>query len=106
MKFWLLEVRLSTVLVLQFDYNNCNHTCTVFQRYQFGSIEGDFALCISLYHAYELLNLHGLRSFFNFLDGLVTGEKGYGRTKTELQKSVDFNQIYDQLKGKFATRLQ
>ncbi len=80
--------------------------CAIFQRQQYGSIEGDFALCISLYHAYELLLQHGLRSFFNFLEDLVTGEKGYGRTKSELQKSVDFNQIFDELSGKFSKRLQ
>lgn len=34
-----------------------------------GQLQGDFSLLISLYHAYELLMGHGLRSFFNFLKG-------------------------------------
>ncbi len=36
--------------------------------------EGDFASALSLYHAYELLPTHGLRSFFKFALGLM-GEK-------------------------------
>ena len=34
---------------------------------QKGMLEGDFSNAISLYHAYELLTKHGLRSFYNFL---------------------------------------
>ena len=34
---------------------------------QRGAVEGDFAACISLYHAYELLLQHGMRAFFNFI---------------------------------------
>ena len=33
-----------------------------------GMLEGDFSNAISLYHAYELLTKHGLRSFYNFLN--------------------------------------
>ena len=40
---------------------------------QRGSAEGDFASAISLYHAYDLLLQHGLRTFFNFVSK-VTGE--------------------------------
>jgi hypothetical protein len=40
---------------------------------QKGSAEGDFASAISLYHAYDLLLQHGLRTFFNFVSK-VTGE--------------------------------
>jgi Fanconi anemia group M protein len=36
-------------------------------RTQRGIVEGDFASSISLYHAYELLLQHGMRTFFNFL---------------------------------------
>ena len=36
-------------------------------KMQRGSCEGDFAACISLYHAYELLLQHGMRAFFNFI---------------------------------------
>jgi hypothetical protein len=42
---------------------------------QRGIAEGDFASAISLYHAYELLLQHGLRTFFKFVCK-VTGEGG------------------------------
>lgn len=41
-----------------------------------GAIEGDFAILISLYHSLELLQLHGMRSFFIQLKAIVFGEKG------------------------------
>ena len=39
-----------------------------------GMLEGDFSNAISLYHAYELLTKHGLRSFYNFLQKSVGDE--------------------------------
>lgn len=39
-------------------------------RSEFGKVEGDFALAMSLFHAYELLLLYGMRSFFLFLKGM------------------------------------
>lgn len=41
-----------------------------------GIIEGDFALCISLYHGYELLLQMGIRSLFIYLWGIMDGAKG------------------------------
>ena len=32
-----------------------------------GVVEGDFCSAISLYHAYELLLQHGMRTFYNFM---------------------------------------
>ena len=64
-------------------------------------MEGDFALCMSLYHGYELLQLHGLRSLFNFMESLVSGEKGFGRTKAELTRNANFREILEELKAKF-----
>lgn len=40
-------------------------------------LEGDFALCISLYHGYELLMQMGLRSLFFYLQGIVDGSRGW-----------------------------
>ncbi|XP_057245440.1 Fanconi anemia group M protein-like, partial [Malurus melanocephalus] len=40
-----------------------------------GIIEGDFALCISLYHGYELLLQMGIRSLFIYLWGIMDGAK-------------------------------
>ena len=71
------------------------------QRLQYGAVEGDFALGMSLYHGYDLLQLHGLRSLYNYIESLVTGEKGFGRTKTELMRNADFRDLLDNLRGKF-----
>ncbi|XP_062593616.1 Fanconi anemia group M protein-like [Saccostrea cucullata] len=70
-------------------------------RSQYGIVEGDFALAISLYHGYELVQLHGLRSLYNFLEGTINGEKGHGRTRTELMKIPDFSDLMNMLCEKF-----
>ena len=71
------------------------------QPYQFGIVEGDFALCMSLYHGYELLQQHGLRSMLTYLDSLQNGTKGSGRTKAELNNNIEFNEIMDMLHDKY-----
>uniref|UniRef100_A0A5F8AG31 FA complementation group M n=1 Tax=Macaca mulatta TaxID=9544 RepID=A0A5F8AG31_MACMU len=43
---------------------------------QQGVIEGEFAICISLYHGYELLQQMGMRSLYFFLCGIMDGTKG------------------------------
>ena len=43
---------------------------------QQGIIEGEFAICISLYHGYELLQQMGMRSLYFFLCGIMDGTKG------------------------------
>lgn len=50
------------------DFKQISHrfTCNATSS-QAGAVEGDFALAISLFHAYELVQLHGLRSFHQFL---------------------------------------
>ncbi|NXX84554.1 FANCM protein, partial [Urocolius indicus] len=67
-----------------------------------GIIEGDFALCISLYHGYELLLQMGLRSLFIYLWGIMDGSKGVTRTKNELGRNEDFMKLYQQLRDMFA----
>ena len=44
---------------------------------QQGMLEGDFALCISLYHGYELLMQMGLRSLFFYIQGIMDGSRGH-----------------------------
>ena len=39
-------------------------------RGKIGIIEANFAVCITLLHALELLSLYGLRSFMKFLQGM------------------------------------
>ncbi|XP_059675716.1 Fanconi anemia group M protein [Gavia stellata] len=67
-----------------------------------GIIEGDFALCISLYHGYELLLQMGLRSLFIYLCGIMDGSKGLTRTKNELGRNEDFMKLYQQLRDMFS----
>ncbi|NXJ19990.1 FANCM protein, partial [Dicrurus megarhynchus] len=67
-----------------------------------GIIEGDFALCISLYHGYELLLQMGIRSLFIYLWGIMDGSKGLSRTRTELGRSEDFMELYQQLRDTFS----
>ena len=67
-------------------------------RHLVGPIEGDFAVAISLYHAYDLLMQHGLLPFYNFIKGIVDGSKGTSRAKTELTRNPDFVGILDDLR--------
>ncbi|NWU25433.1 FANCM protein, partial [Dyaphorophyia castanea] len=67
-----------------------------------GIIEGDFALCISLYHGYELLLQMGIRSLFIYLWGIMDGSKGLSRTRTELGHNEDFMELYQQLRDTFS----
>ncbi|KAM4666287.1 Fanconi anemia group M protein isoform 2-T2 [Amazona ochrocephala] len=67
-----------------------------------GIIEGDFALCISLYHGYELLLQMGVRSLFIYLCGIMDGSKGLTRTKNELGRNEDFMKLYQQLGDMFS----
>ncbi|XP_055989841.1 Fanconi anemia group M protein [Sorex fumeus] len=69
---------------------------------QQGIIEGEFAICISLYHGYELLQQMGMRSLYLFLCGIMDGTKGMTRMKTELSRNEDFMKLYDHLEGLFA----
>ncbi|XP_077180259.1 Fanconi anemia group M protein isoform X2 [Paroedura picta] len=69
---------------------------------QKGIIEGDFALCISLYHGYELLQQMGMRSLYIFLSGIMDGSKGMTRARNELRRSEEFMMLYSQLEGMFA----
>ena len=57
---------------------------------------------MSLYHGFELLQLHGSRSLYNFLEGILSGEKGHGRTKAELTRNGDFNEIMSMLAERYA----
>ncbi|NXG36266.1 FANCM protein, partial [Dromaius novaehollandiae] len=69
---------------------------------QQGAIEGDFALCISLYHGYELLLQMGLRSLFIYFCGIMNGSKGLTRTRNELGRNEDFMKLYQQLRDMFS----
>ncbi|KAG7466449.1 hypothetical protein MATL_G00164880 [Megalops atlanticus] len=68
---------------------------------QQGMLEGDFALCISLYHGYELLLQMGLRSLFLFVQGIMDGTKEMARARNELQRCKEFMDLYQEMEALF-----
>ncbi|KAL5008399.1 hypothetical protein ScPMuIL_013980 [Solemya velum] len=67
------------------------------QRSQFGLVEGDFALAMSLFHGFELLQQHGLRSLYEYLN-----DKNYGKNRTELTRNGTYNELMTKLQEKFS----
>ncbi|KAM3918512.1 Fanconi anemia group M protein [Leptodactylus fuscus] len=70
---------------------------------QMGVVEGDFALCISLYHGYELLLQMGTRSLFYYLRSIMDGSKGINRARNELGRNADFMNLYQNLESMFSS---
>uniref|UniRef100_A0A4W5QR91 Helicase C-terminal domain-containing protein n=1 Tax=Hucho hucho TaxID=62062 RepID=A0A4W5QR91_9TELE len=68
---------------------------------QQGALEGDFALCISLYYGYELLLQMGLRSLFHFVQGIMDGTKEMSRARNELQRNATFMDLYQEMEAMF-----
>ncbi|XP_026194873.1 Fanconi anemia group M protein isoform X2 [Anabas testudineus] len=68
---------------------------------QQGMLEGDFALCISLYHGYELLMQMGLRSLFFYIQGIMDGSREMSRARNELQRTPTFMDLYRDMEGMF-----
>ncbi|XP_076605192.1 Fanconi anemia group M protein [Chaetodon auriga] len=68
---------------------------------QQGMLEGDFALCISLYHGYELLMQMGLRSLFFYVQGIMDGSREMSRAKNELQRTPTFMDLYNEMEAMF-----
>lgn len=68
-------------------------------------LERDFALCTSLCHGLELLELHGLKSLKNFLESTVAGDKGFNTARTEILRSENFLEIMEFLKKKFCNEM-
>ncbi|XP_034087634.1 Fanconi anemia group M protein isoform X2 [Gymnodraco acuticeps] len=68
---------------------------------QQGMLEGDFALCISLYHGYELLMQMGLRSLFFYIQGIMDGTREMSRARNELQRTPTFVDLYHEMEAMF-----
>ncbi|XP_048831550.1 Fanconi anemia group M protein isoform X3 [Brienomyrus brachyistius] len=68
---------------------------------QHGALEGDFALCITLYHGYELLLQMGVRSLFLFIQGIMDGTKEMSRARNELQRTKVFMDLYGEMETMF-----
>ncbi|XP_068194449.1 Fanconi anemia group M protein [Antennarius striatus] len=66
-----------------------------------GMLEGDFALCISLYHGYELLIQMGLRSLFFYFQGIMDGSREMSRARNELQRTPNFMELYHEMEAMF-----
>ncbi|XP_049917156.1 Fanconi anemia group M protein [Epinephelus moara] len=68
---------------------------------QQGMLEGIFALCISLYHGYELLMQMGLRSLFFYIQGIMDGSREMSRAKSELQRTPTLMDLYHEMEAMF-----
>uniref|UniRef100_A0A672ZVL9 ATP-dependent RNA helicase FANCM n=1 Tax=Sphaeramia orbicularis TaxID=375764 RepID=A0A672ZVL9_9TELE len=68
---------------------------------QQGMLEGDFALCISLYHGYELLMQMGLRSLFFYIQGIMDGSREMSRARNELQRTPTFMDLCQEMEAMF-----
>lgn len=106
------------------------NVCVSEQGPQQGVIEGDFSICISLYHGYELLQQMGVRSLFLFIQNIFSGPRGAqtltlvspdadapllftsavfvvfsesARVRNELQRSPVFMDLYREMESMFTT---
>ncbi|XP_043088416.1 Fanconi anemia group M protein isoform X2 [Puntigrus tetrazona] len=70
---------------------------------QQGAIEGDFSICISLYHGYELLQQMGVRSLFLFIQNIFSGPRESTRVRNELQRSPVFMDLYREMESMFSS---
>ncbi|XP_034050752.1 Fanconi anemia group M protein [Thalassophryne amazonica] len=68
---------------------------------QQGMLEGDFAICISLYHGYELLMQMGLRSLFFYVQSIMDGSREMSRARNELQRTPNFMDLYHEMEAMF-----
>ncbi|XP_056151369.1 Fanconi anemia group M protein [Lampris incognitus] len=64
-------------------------------------LEGDFALCISLCHGYELLLQNGLRSLFFYVQSIMDGSREMCRARNELQRTPIFMELYHEMEALF-----
>ena len=71
---------------------------------QRNQVEGDFSLGISLYHAFELLELHGMRNFYHYLkNSVLNGGRISFRAKLELAKNPALMEILQALDSYFGS---
>ncbi|XP_042356656.1 Fanconi anemia group M protein [Plectropomus leopardus] len=68
---------------------------------QQGMLEGVFALCISLYHGYELLMQMGLRSLFFYIQGIMDGSREMSRPRVSCRGLPTFMDLYHEMEAMF-----
>ncbi|KAK4304795.1 hypothetical protein Pmani_023272 [Petrolisthes manimaculis] len=69
--------------------------------HKYGMVEGIFALCMTLYHSYELLKQHGTKAFYMFMKGTLDNDKGHRFARSELNHNQVFQSIMNELAQKF-----
>ncbi|KAK3869546.1 hypothetical protein Pcinc_025153 [Petrolisthes cinctipes] len=69
--------------------------------HKYGMVEGIFALCMTLYHSYELLLQHGTKAFYMFMKGTLDNDKGHRFARSELNHNQVFQSIMNELAQKF-----
>lgn len=69
-------------------------------NFQKGYIEIDFNICISLAHALEILNTHGLRTFYIFLVGVVGKKKGAPVVSSEIRNNQAVQSLMKEVQSK------
>ncbi len=69
-------------------------------------VEGDFALAMSLSHAYELLVQHGMRSFYQFLVNSFSARDNLSKAKMQILQSSLFRGIIASLKDRVLASME
>ncbi|GFX16942.1 fanconi anemia group M protein homolog [Trichonephila clavipes] len=92
---------LSKFQILRMREDFSQHPPNNIDKFSYGLIMADFSLCISLYHAYELLLLHGARPFYNFLLGIINGEKSIPHARSELMKNYEFEMLLKEIQENY-----
>ncbi|KAF8562000.1 hypothetical protein P879_09468 [Paragonimus westermani] len=69
-----------------------------------GSIQCDFGLVTCLLHAIELLDQHGLRPLYQYLNGVLFGQRASGFVRTELMHLPGVEQIWLDLSNRFQSK--
>jgi len=67
-----------------------------------GMVEADFATLISLYHAYDLLLIHGMRPFFKFMTKDTEEDRNAKRIRAELGRVPQWRDILAHLTERFS----
>uniref|UniRef100_A0A5S6QQQ2 Fanconi anemia group M protein n=1 Tax=Trichuris muris TaxID=70415 RepID=A0A5S6QQQ2_TRIMR len=64
-------------------------------------IEHWFSICITLYHGYELMTMHGFKSLYNYLTEKVYGNESNSWLRSELLRVSQFVEVYETLENLF-----
>ncbi|KAF7233666.1 hypothetical protein EG68_12146, partial [Paragonimus skrjabini miyazakii] len=69
-----------------------------------GSVQCDFGLVTCLLHAIELLDQHGLRPLYQYLNGVLFGQRASGFVRNELIRLPGVEQICLDLSNRFQSK--